>query len=108
MHFLHESLVDLITQTSTNHPPDVREAMGGAIREETPGTQAAQALSIIATNIDMAETGARAALPEMSEAGRQRLAPLMPHLGALDPAAMFEFVADRTLAALADLVESRR
>jgi len=54
MQFLHESLVELITQTATNLPPDVREAMGIAINAETPGTQAAQALSIIATNIDMA------------------------------------------------------
>jgi fumarate hydratase class I len=54
MQFLHESLVELITQTSTNLPPDVRAAMGGAIANETPGTQAAQALSVIASNIDMA------------------------------------------------------
>ena len=54
MQFLHESLVELITQTSTNLPPDVREALGIAIGEETPNTQSAQALTIIATNIDMA------------------------------------------------------
>src|SRR5271155_93658 len=54
MQFLHESLVELITQTSTNLPPDVRHAMGIAIAGETPGTQASQALSIIASNIDMA------------------------------------------------------
>ena len=54
MQFLHESLVELITQTSTNLPPDVRDAMGIAIAQETPGTQSAQALSIIASNIDMA------------------------------------------------------
>ncbi|HLH38964.1 MAG TPA: FumA C-terminus/TtdB family hydratase beta subunit [Bryobacteraceae bacterium] len=54
MQFLHESLLELITQTSTNLPPDVREAMGLAIAQETPATQAAQALSIIASNIDMA------------------------------------------------------
>jgi len=48
------SLVELITQTSTNLPPDVRVAMGMAVEEETPGTQAEQALKIIATNIDMA------------------------------------------------------
>jgi fumarate hydratase, class I len=54
MEFLQESLIQLITQTSTNLPPDVREAMKGAIGVETPGTQAAQALSIIASNIDMA------------------------------------------------------
>src|ERR1700728_3425533 len=54
MQFLEESLVELITQTSTNLPPDVRAAMGLAIRSETPGTQASQALSVIASNIDMA------------------------------------------------------
>src|ERR1700733_7223856 len=54
MQFLHESLVELITQTSTNLPPDVRAAMGIAIENETPHTQAAQALSVIAANIDMA------------------------------------------------------
>jgi len=32
MQFLHESLVELITQTSTNLPPDVRAAMGLAER----------------------------------------------------------------------------
>src|SRR5580693_2145552 len=55
MQFLHESLVELITQTSTNLPPDVRAAMGLAVESEAPGTQASQALSVIATNIDMAE-----------------------------------------------------
>src|SRR5215470_5478980 len=54
MQFLEASLIELITQTSTNLPPDVRRAMGMAIGSETPGTQAAQALSIIASNIDMA------------------------------------------------------
>jgi fumarate hydratase class I len=54
MQFLQESLVELITQTSTNLPPDVREAMGAAIAGETPHTQSSQALGIIATNIDMA------------------------------------------------------
>lgn len=56
MQFLQESLIELITQTSSNLPPDVREAMGIAIANETPGTQASQALSIIASNIDMAES----------------------------------------------------
>ncbi len=54
MQFLHESLIQLITQTSTNLPPDVREAMRVAIGAETPNTQSSQALSIIATNVDMA------------------------------------------------------
>lgn len=56
MQFLQESLIELITQTSSNLPPDVREAMGAAIAKETPGTQASQALSVIASNIDMATT----------------------------------------------------
>src|ERR1700752_4128454 len=54
MQFLEESLIELITQTSTNLPPDVRAAMGAAVCGETPGTQSSQALNIIASNIDMA------------------------------------------------------
>ncbi len=54
MQFLKDSLIELITQTSTNLPPDVRAAMGVAVESETPGTQSAQALGIIASNIDMA------------------------------------------------------
>src|SRR5262252_1880807 len=54
MQFLKESLVELITQTSTNLPPDVRAAMGTSIASEIQDTQSAQALSIIASNIDMA------------------------------------------------------
>ncbi len=57
MQFLKNSLLELITQTSTNLPPDVRAAMAKAGLDETPGTQAAQALSIIATNVDMACEG---------------------------------------------------
>ena len=60
MQFLHNSLVELITQTSTNLPPDVRAAMARPTLNETPSTQASQALNIILSNIDMAEedTGA--------------------------------------------------
>ncbi len=54
MQFLSGSLLELITQTSTNLPPDVRAAMARAMGEEKPGTQSAQALGIIAGNIDMA------------------------------------------------------
>src|SRR5438128_3912264 len=54
MEFLEASLIELITQTSTNLPPDVRQAMGVAIGGETPDTQSSQALNIIASNIDMA------------------------------------------------------
>ena len=56
MHFLKNSLVELITQTSTNLPPDVRAAMGVALENEISGTQASQALGIIASNIDMAQS----------------------------------------------------
>ncbi|MBC8165306.1 MAG: fumarate hydratase, partial [Bryobacteraceae bacterium] len=55
MEFLENSLIELITQTSANLPPDVRSAMNIAIDGEQPGTQASQALNIIATNIDMAQ-----------------------------------------------------
>lgn len=58
MEFLFNSLLELITQTSTNLPPDVRAAMGMALKMETPGTQSHQALSIMATNIDMAHEDA--------------------------------------------------
>jgi len=54
MEFLANSLLELIVQTSTNLPPDVRSAMGIAADVETPGTQSSQAFGIILTNIDMA------------------------------------------------------
>ncbi len=54
MQLLTSSLLELIIQTSTNLPPDVRRAMSDALAIETPATQSQQALSIIATNIDMA------------------------------------------------------
>src|SRR5271166_6267356 len=54
MEFLANSLLELITQTSTNLPPDVRAAMSLAAGGETPATQSAQALGIILSNIDMA------------------------------------------------------
>src|SRR5215472_12338552 len=54
MQFLSNSLLELITQTSTNLPPDVRAAMQLASESETPATQSSQALGIILSNIDMA------------------------------------------------------
>jgi fumarate hydratase, class I len=54
MEFLANSLLELITQTSTNLPPDVRAAMSMAGADETPDTQSSQALNIILGNIDMA------------------------------------------------------
>ena len=50
-----ESVVELITRTSTDLPPDVRAAMDGALASEAPATRASQALTIIAQNIDQAE-----------------------------------------------------
>jgi fumarate hydratase class I len=60
MEFLAGSLLELIIQTSTNLPPDVRAAMRMTAAAETPATQSAQALDIILSNIDMAadDTGA--------------------------------------------------
>ena len=49
-----DSMVELITKTSTDLPPDVRAAMGLAVRGEESGTRAGQALTIIAQNIDQA------------------------------------------------------
>src|SRR5579872_2772311 len=54
MEFLAGNLLELITQTSTNLPPDVRAAMSIAAGSETPGTQSSQALDIILSNVDMA------------------------------------------------------
>src|SRR5260370_10881069 len=54
MEFLTASLLELITQTSTNLPPDVRAAMSLTAESETAGTQSSQALNIILSNIDMA------------------------------------------------------
>ncbi len=49
-----ESVLDLIIRTSTDLAPDVRTAMKAALNVEPAGTQAAQALTIIAENIDQA------------------------------------------------------
>ena len=58
MELLTSSLLELITQTSTNLPPDVRAAMSLTAGTETAGTQSAQALNIILSNIDMANDDA--------------------------------------------------
>ena len=49
-----DSMVQLITKTSTDLPPDVRAAMRHAVKQEEPATRAGQALTIIAQNIDQA------------------------------------------------------
>jgi fumarate hydratase class I len=51
-----ESMVELITRTSTDLPPDVRAAMSQALSVEEPATRAKQAMTIIAQNIDQAES----------------------------------------------------
>jgi len=48
------SILTLITDTSTNLPPDVRRAIARSAKAETPGTRSSLALETIATNIDMA------------------------------------------------------
>jgi fumarate hydratase class I len=54
MEKLRASLLDLVVQTSTNLPPDVRRAMIRAVEGEAPQSRSGQALSIIASNIDTA------------------------------------------------------
>ncbi len=51
-----DSVVELITETSTNLPPDVRAAMARALAAEDRASRAGQALGIIAQNIDQAES----------------------------------------------------
>ncbi|RPI17115.1 MAG: fumarate hydratase [Ignavibacteriae bacterium] len=55
-----KSILELIIETSTNLPPDVRKAIAKAQEMEDKGTQAALALQTIAINVDMAadESGA--------------------------------------------------
>lgn len=53
MDAFRESMLQLITQTSTNLPADVRHAMDAALETEQGG-RSLQALNVIATNIDMA------------------------------------------------------
>ena len=96
MEFLAGSLLELITQTSTNLPPDVRAAMSAAAVAETPGTQSSQALDIILSNIDMAADDDRRHLP-----GHGHADVLRPHAGGResDPAskkAILEAVAEAT------------
>jgi fumarate hydratase class I len=54
MEFLKESILELIVQTSTNLPPDVRQAIGLALQDQPDNTQEGQALRIIGEDIDLA------------------------------------------------------
>lgn len=49
-----ESIYQLIVQTSTNLPSDIRRLMANALERETPQTRASLALQTIAVNVDMA------------------------------------------------------
>src|SRR5678809_1363623 len=49
-----DSVLSLVVRTSTDLPPDVRAAMKVAMGQEQAGTQASQALTVIAQNIDLA------------------------------------------------------
>src|ERR1700730_16972075 len=54
MQSFKDSIINLVTETSSNLPPDVRSAMAAALAEENSATSAGTALAVIATNIDMA------------------------------------------------------
>jgi AcrR family transcriptional regulator len=73
------------------------------ITELTMGLLMQEASLALPDQID----AARASITEMSQAGRARLAPLMPHLARLDADAFFRFATDRTIAALVALVEGK-
>lgn len=54
MKHFRESVLALITETSSNLPSDVRASIANAIRLEDPDSQAGLAMSAISLNIDMA------------------------------------------------------
>jgi fumarate hydratase class I len=54
MSHFKESMLTLLSETSTSLPPDVRRALKWAIEHETPGSQASLALQMMALNTDMA------------------------------------------------------
>ena len=54
MKLFKESILKLITETSSNLPPDVRRALARATETEIPKTQSSLALQTITVNVDMA------------------------------------------------------
>jgi fumarate hydratase class I len=60
MEHFRESILQLVIETSTNLPPDVRRAIASASAKEQQGTRSSLALQTIAVNVDMAcdNTGA--------------------------------------------------
>lgn len=57
MEQFRESMLSLVTETSTNLPADVRRTIKDAAKRENKGTQSDLALQTVAINIDMAVTG---------------------------------------------------
>jgi fumarate hydratase class I len=56
MEHFRDSMLNLIVETSTNLPPDVRRALNDAMNREKEGSQSDLALQMIALNVDMAVT----------------------------------------------------
>ena len=54
MNQFYESMLRLVTETSTNLPADVRRSVRQAMAEENKESRSGQALDIIALNVDMA------------------------------------------------------
>ena len=54
MEHFKTSILDLIIETSTNLPPDVRRALARAMEQEDASSQSGVALQMIAQNVDMA------------------------------------------------------
>ncbi|OPZ22839.1 MAG: L(+)-tartrate dehydratase subunit beta [candidate division BRC1 bacterium ADurb.BinA364] len=54
MNAFRDSMLELIVETSTNLPDDVRRAMKAAALREAAGSRAAQAMEVICQNIDRA------------------------------------------------------
>ena len=69
------------------------------VTEVTMGLVMQEASLALPEQID----GARASLAVMSDAGRARLAPLMPHLARLEADDFFAYAADRTISALVEV-----
>lgn len=66
MEHFKQSMLELIIETSTNLPQDVRKALAEASEKEVEGTRAALSLSTISKNIKMAE---EAQLPICQDTG---------------------------------------
>ena len=72
MQHFEQSVYDLIVETSTNLPGDVRKAIQAAQEAEDRATRAGLSLSTIATNIEMAEMQCFADLPRYRHADVRR------------------------------------